>query len=256
MVVFRDSSQDWGLLLALLSVLSMVAGNLIALAQPSFKRMLAYSSIAHVGYILIGFVAATQMNNAQQMEKGLSSIVFYVVVYGVMNLGAFAGAILFSNETGSDLIDDYAGLIRKRPILALLLSVCLINLAGLPIPPAGFLAKVFIFTAGFSSPLFVFGLPIGPLLVAVALLTTIPAIFYYTRVVIKMIAQEPSQVVSSMPAHLSQNDADGQFGLRLALVSCAVIILAAGTVMVDPIMNLAHNAIEPILLAGPRSSAG
>lgn len=256
MVVFQNSSQDWGLLLALFSLLSMVVGNFIALSQTSFKRMLAYSSIAHVGYILIGFVGATQMNNAQQMEKALSSIVFYVVVYGVMNLGAFAGAILFSNETGSDLIDDYAGLIRKRPIVALLLSVCLINLAGLPIPPAGFLAKVFIFTAGFSSPLFIFGLPVGPLLVVVALLTTIPAIFYYTRVVIKMIAQEPSQVVASLPARISEYDADGQFGPRLALVFCAIIILAAGTVLVDPVMNLAHNAIEPILLAGPRSSAG
>jgi NAD(P)H-quinone oxidoreductase subunit 2 len=234
----------------------MVAGNFIALSQTSFKRMLAYSSIAHVGYILIGFVAATQMNNMQQMNKGLSSVVFYVVVYGIMNLGAFAGAILFSNETGSDQIDDYAGLIKKRPILALLLSVCLINLAGLPIPPAGFLAKVFIFTAGFSAPLFAFGRPIGPLLVMAALFTTIPAIFYYMRVVIKMIAREPSQAVSALPASLPQYTAEEQFGPRLALALCAIIILAAGTVLVDPIMNLAHNSIEPILLASPRSSAG
>ncbi len=79
MVVFRSSGSDWGLLLAVLAIISMVIGNFIALAQTSFKRMLAYSSIAHVGYILIGFVAAAQTRNAQQMENALSSIVFYIV---------------------------------------------------------------------------------------------------------------------------------------------------------------------------------
>jgi NAD(P)H-quinone oxidoreductase subunit 2 len=256
MVVFQDSSLDWGLILAILSILSMVVGNFIALAQTSFKRMLAYSSIAHVGYILIGFVGATQIHNPQQMDKALSSIVFYVVVYGVMNLGAFAGAILFSNETGSDLIEDYSGLIKKRPILSLLLSICLFNLAGLPIPPAGFLAKVFIFTAGFSSSIVVFGIPIGPLLVVLALITTVPAIFYYTRVVIKMIAREPSQAVAELPDKLTEDESDVQFGPRLALAGCAIVILAAGTVLVDPMMSLAHNAIEPILLAGSRGPAG
>ena len=92
----------------------MITGNLLALAQTSFKRMLAYSSIAHVGYILIGFATAAQVDNPLAMQRGLSAMVFYLVIYGVMNLGAFAGAILFSNETGSDSINDFAGLIKKR----------------------------------------------------------------------------------------------------------------------------------------------
>jgi len=250
MIVFRSSGPDWGLLLAVLAVISMVSGNLIALAQTSFKRMLAYSSIAHVGYILIGLVAAAQTTSALQLENSLSSTVFYILVYGVMNLGAFAGAILFSNQTGSDLIDDYAGLIKKRPILALLMSVCLINLAGLPIPPAGFLAKFFIFTAGFSSPMLVFGQPVGFILVAVALITTIPAIFYYMRVVIKMIAQEPGPVVTALATEESDYESSVQFGPRLALVFCTVIILAAGTILVDPVMSIAHRSIEPIAYRG------
>ena len=166
-------------LLAVLAMLSMIFCNIIALAQSSLKRMLAYSSIAHVGYILIGLVAGT--------EAGLSATIFYVIVYGFMNLGAFAAAIMIENETGSDRIEDMAGLIRKRPLLALAMTVCLLNLAGLPIPPAGFFAKVFVFTAGaqIADPLF--GLPIGWLLVIVALITSVPAVYYYSRVIIMMI---------------------------------------------------------------------
>src|SRR5581483_8564313 len=118
----------------------IIVGNMIAMAQTSLKLMLAYSSIAHVGYLLIGLVANT--------NEGLSAMMFYIIVYGFMNLGAFTGAILFANEVGSDNIDDMAGLIRKRPWLAVLLSVCLLNLAGLPVPPAGFFAKAFVFWSG------------------------------------------------------------------------------------------------------------
>ena len=182
---------DWLLVVSALAIASMVAGNLIALAQKSFKRMLAYSSIAHVGYILIGLVAASQV--------GLTMLVYYIIVYGFMNLGAFAGAILFSNETGSDDINDMDGYIHKRPWRALLLSVCLINLAGLPLPPAGFFAKVFIFGAGLKTSANLAGVSLGWLLVGVALLTSIPAVYYYTRVVIKMIVREPSAKVALLP---------------------------------------------------------
>ncbi len=246
MVVFRSSSQDWGLIVVALAVLSMIIGNLIALSQTSFKRMLAYSSIAHVGYILIGLVAATQLDNPTQVQKGLSATIFYIAVYGVMNLGAFAGAILFSNETGSDSINDYAGLIKKRPVLALLLSLCLINLAGLPVPPAGFLAKFFIFSAGWSTPWPVFGIPVGPLLVTIALLTSIPAIFYYMRVVIKMIVQEPTNVVSALPVKESKDSALIQIGPQIALAFCSVLILGFGTILVDPLVSLSKRSVEPI----------
>ncbi len=247
MVVFRSSAQDWGLIVVALAVLSMILGNLIALSQTSFKRMLAYSSIAHVGYILIGLVAATQVDEGTQVQKGLSAIIFYIVIYGVMNLGAFAGAILFSNETGSDSINDYAGLIKKRPILALLLSLCLVNLAGLPIPPAGFLAKFFIFSAGFSTSWHAFGVPVGPMLVIIGLITSIPAIFYYTRVVIKMIAQEPSSAVAALSVKESEDTLVSQIGPQIALVFCSVLILGLGTVLVDPLMALSQRSVQPIV---------
>jgi len=238
MVVFSNAALDWGILLSVLSALSMIVGNFIALPQNSFKRMLAYSSIAHIGYMLIGLITTT--------EAGLSAMVFYMIVYGVMNLGAFAGAILFSNETGSDSIDDFAGLIRKRPGLAILLSVCLLNLAGLPIPPAGFFAKLFVFGAGMSIPFVIAGIPIGPFLVGVGLLTSIPAIYYYTRVVIKMIVQEPSPVVANLPDRAKYIDSP-QGGLHIALVSCVFAIFAASTFLVDPIMNFAHNSVRPVV---------
>ncbi len=133
--VFCSAYAEWGVIVAVLAMLSMIMGNLIALSQTSLKRMLAYSSIAQVGYMLIGIVALP--------KDGMPALMFYIIVYAFMNLGAFAGAILFANETGSDNINDLAGLMRKRPLLAIGLSICLVNLAGLPIPPAGFLAKVF-----------------------------------------------------------------------------------------------------------------
>jgi NAD(P)H-quinone oxidoreductase subunit 2 len=242
-MVFDKALADWGMIIAVMAILSMLVGNFIALAQTSFKRMLAYSSIAHVGYILIGLVCSS--------ETGLSAVVFYILVYGAMNLGAFAGAILFTNETGSDNIDDFSGLIRKRPGLALLLSVCLLNLAGLPIPPAGFFAKIFIFGAGLTIPLSVGDIPLGWILVGFALFTTIPAIYYYTRVVIKMIAREPSDLVAALPEH-RRYVGSPQGGPILALSLCVLAIIATGTTVVDPIMDFARKSIRPVIPASER----
>jgi NAD(P)H-quinone oxidoreductase subunit 2 len=237
-VVFGNSLIDWGFILAIMAVLSMIIGNYIALAQSSFKRMLAFSSIAHVGYILIGLISCSQ--------AGLAALVFYLVVYGAMNLGAFAGAILFTNETGSDDINDYAGLIKKRPGLTLLLSICLLNLAGLPLPPAGFFAKIFIFGAGLTINLNIGGMPIGWILVGVALLTTVPAIYYYTRVVIKMVVREPSSAVASLPDH-RKFVGSSQSGPMLALGIGVVIIIATSTTIVDPCITFAHDAIRSLV---------
>jgi len=230
--VFASAAVDWGMLIGVLAILSMVAGNLIALAQTSFKRMLAYSSIAHVGYMLIGLVA----NN----EQGLSAMVFYMIVYGLMNLGAFAGAILFSQETGSDNINDYAGLIRKRPWLAIGISVCLLNLAGLPVPPAGFFAKVFAFWAGVGM-----GTQMGWLMVITALVTSVPAIYYYSRVVIKMIVREPSDKVQSMPGERSLLP-NGQVWTASALALCLAGIVA-GSFVVNAFMGVSKSAVSPIV---------
>jgi len=237
--VFAAAVLDWSILLAVLAMASMITGNLIALAQNSFKRMLAYSAIAHVGYILIGLVANT--------ASGLSAMMFYLVVYGLMNLGAFAGAIIADNQLGTDNINDYSGLLRKRPWLALGMAVCLLNLAGLPLPPAGFFAKVFVFWSGVEMHSF-----LGWLLVGVALATSVPAVYYYTRVVIKMIVGEPSEKVQALEPEQAQPAA--QLWPACALSLCVLGIMV-GSIFVSPVMSLSSQSISP-LVAPPGISSG
>jgi NAD(P)H-quinone oxidoreductase subunit 2 len=229
--VFGSAYAEWGVIVAVLAMASMIVGNLVALSQTSLKRMLAYSSIAQVGYMLIGIVALP--------KDGMPALMFYIIVYAFMNLGAFAGAILFANETGSDNINDLAGLMRKRPLLAIGLSICLVNLAGLPIPPAGFLAKVFIFWSGVQLQS-----PIGWALVAVALVTSVPAIYYYCRPVIKMVVREPSEKVLALPAE-RVDQVDSQLWPALALAFCVIGIIF-GSTMVSQFMEVSSKAVGPM----------
>jgi NADH-quinone oxidoreductase subunit N len=129
---------DWRTLLMAISALTMTVGNLVAMWQTNIKRLLAYSSIAQAGYILVGVVAASPM--------GVSAVLLYLAAYAVTNLGAFAAVIAFSNQTGSDEIDDYAGMHKRAPGLALVLIICLLSLAGIP-PMAGFVGKLWLFAA-------------------------------------------------------------------------------------------------------------
>ncbi|MGH9551738.1 MAG: proton-conducting transporter membrane subunit, partial [Terriglobales bacterium] len=243
--VFSKSTADWVLLFSILAAASMIMGNLIALAQSSVKRMLAYSSIAHIGYILIGLIAGPQI--------GYSAVMFYLAVYGLMNLGAFAGVILVQNEIGSDRIEDFSGLIRKRPWLALGLSLCLLNLAGLPIPPAGFLAKVFVFGAGLQIPIMIGQVNIGWVLVLIGLATSIPAVYYYTRVIIKMIVRDPSERVEALGPDRGYFDSP-QMMPMWALGICSVAIIAAGTFGVDPLMKLSKMAVAPLNQQSPTAT--
>jgi NADH-quinone oxidoreductase subunit N len=144
MMAFPALSENWGLITAILATASMTLGNFIALAQKNIKRLLAYSSIAHAGYILIGVAARS--------ELGLSSVVFYLVVYLLTNLAAFGIVAVASKTLGSDEIADYAGLSRRSPGLALALLVALLSLAGMP-PFGGFVAKTLLFAAAVQSGL-------------------------------------------------------------------------------------------------------
>ncbi len=132
------SGFDWLHLVAAISVLSMTLGNLVALWQHNMKRLLAYSSIAHAGYMLMGIVV---LNN-----EGLAAILVYFVVYLFMNLGAFYIVMLIANKTGSEDIEDYKGIGPKAPFVTLALSIFLISLTGLP-PTAGFVGKLYLFAA-------------------------------------------------------------------------------------------------------------
>jgi NADH:ubiquinone oxidoreductase subunit 2 (subunit N) len=162
------------------------------------------------------------------------------MIYGVMNLGAFTAAIMVENELGTDDMDKWCGLIRKRPFVAVTMAVCLLNLAGLPVPPAGFLAKFFVFWSGIQMYS-----AIGYTLVAVGLLTSVPAVFYYTRVAIKMIVREPSELVQALPDRRKKL-ADSQLGPVLVLVMSVAGLIAASTFMVSPLMNFSSKAVSSL----------
>lgn len=138
LAAFPEIEASWTAVLGALAVATMTLGNLLALAQSNIKRLLAYSSIAHAGYALIGVVAVSAF--------GAASAVFYLIAYVVTNLAAFGAVVLFARSAGSDEIKDYAGLSRRAPGLALAMMVAFLSLAGMP-PLAGFVAKVYIFLA-------------------------------------------------------------------------------------------------------------
>jgi NADH-quinone oxidoreductase subunit N len=142
LAVFPAIEAYWSVILAAMAVATMTLGNLLAIVQANIKRLLAYSSIAHAGYAMIGLVALSQL--------GTASLVFYLAAYVVTNLAAFGVVILVARSAGSELIADYAGLSRRAPGLALGLLVAFLSLAGMP-PFAGFVAKVYVFAAAVQS---------------------------------------------------------------------------------------------------------
>ena len=163
--VFPVLHADWSLILAVLATLTMTVGNLIALAQKNIKRMLAYSSIAHAGYAMIGVVAFSQL--------GMASVVFYLIAYVLTNLLAFAIVGLVGRHTGSDEFSAYNGLSRRSPALGLAALVAFLSLAGMP-PFAGFVAKVFVFTAAVETG--------WTWLAIVGVLNSIVGLYYYLNV--------------------------------------------------------------------------
>ncbi len=176
---------DWYHLLAALSVLSMTVGNMVAIWQNNLKRLLAYSSIAHAGYILMGVVV---MNN-----QGLAAVLIYFVVYLFMNLGAFFVVMLIANKTGSEDIEDYKGIGPRAPFVTVSLAIFLISLTGLP-PTAGFVGKLYLFAAALND---------GWIWLAVAgALNSVVALYYYVRVLKNMYLEKSEQttpIVFSLP---------------------------------------------------------
>lgn len=168
---------EWITPLWVIAFLTMVVGNVAALTQQSIKRMLAYSSIAHAGYLLVAVVAGT--------SQGFSSILFYLVVYAFMNLGAFAVIIAVAQRgEESPTLSSYAGLGFRHPALAFSMAVFMFSLAGLP-PTGGFMGKFYIFSAAVEADY------VG--LVIVAVLCSLISVFFYLRVVVVMYMQEPRE---------------------------------------------------------------
>ena len=159
-------SVDWGILLAIISALTMTVGNLAALPQRNVKRLLAYSSIAHGGYLLMGGVLLT--------SEGLSAILFYLIVYLFMNLGAFYVVILVANDSGSEMIEGYRGLSSRSPLVAGAMVIFLVSLTGIP-PFAGFFGKFFLFKAVIDKGFY--------WLAFIGLLNSVISLYYYARII-------------------------------------------------------------------------
>lgn len=172
LVVFPFAAMEWGALLAIISAATMTLGNLIALAQTNIKRLLAYSSVAHAGYILMGLAAVAA--GSEDSVLGLPSVVFYLIAYMVTNLAAFGGVVIFWRVTGSDEIKDYAGLSRRSPTLALAFMVALLSLAGIP-PMGGFIAKVLVFAAAIETKSLIW-------LAVLGVINAIVGIYYYLMI--------------------------------------------------------------------------
>ncbi len=225
--VFPLLTDEWHFVFTALAILSMVLGNIVALAQTSMKRLLAYSSIGQAGFVMIGLIAAT--------EVGYASMLFYLFIYLFMNLGGFACIILFSLRTGTDQISEYAGLYQKDPLITLGLSLCLLSLGGIP-PLAGFFGKLYLFWAGWQAGLYT--------LVLVGLFTSVISIYYYIRVVKMMVVKEPqemSEVVKNYPKVTW--DLPGLKSLQVALVLTVVATTLIG-ILSNPVFTLATDSVN------------
>ncbi len=167
-------------LLVLFSAVTCIFGNLAAYGQSNLKRLLAYSTIAHAGYMMMAMAAATALagTNKADASWAVAAMTFYILVYLFMNLGAFAAAAFLRNATGSERIDDYAGLVRRSPGVVVCFSIMLFSLVGLP-PLAGFAGKFAVFAALYRAGL------MG--LLAVGVLNTVLSLFYYVRIVRVMV---------------------------------------------------------------------
>jgi NADH-quinone oxidoreductase subunit N len=181
------SGLDWPSILALVSALTMTLGNVAAIHQNNLKRLLAYSSIAHAGYLLMGIVALSDL--------GLRAVIFYLVVYLFMNLGAFGVVAMVANGGGSEEIDSYRGLGSRAPYVCVAMAIFLFSLIGLP-PFAGFVGKIYLFAAVIYKKIY--------WLAVVAALNTVVSLYYYLRVVKAMFLEKPmeeSQMQVSLGSH-------------------------------------------------------
>lgn len=174
--------EYWAMLVAVLAAVTIVVGNLVAIPQTSIKRMLAYSSIAQAGYILVGLVAAS--------EAGIKGVMFYAFLYVFATVGAFTVAAYFHNVTGSDEIKDYAGLSQRSPLMAVVLVVCMLSMAGIP-PLAGFVGKFYLFATAVNDYLW---------LVFIGLIMSMVSVYYYLRVTLVMYRDDP---LDNTPIQLS-----------------------------------------------------
>jgi len=214
------TSFDWATIIAVLAAITMTIGNLAALQQKSAKRLLAYSSIAHSGYIMMGLAVLS--------NEGLEAVLFYLVVYYLMNFGAFMIVGLMGEQLGGEEVERFHGLGKSAPFYAIILTLFLFSLTGIP-PFAGFIGKVYLFKAVVSKELY--------WLAIVGVLNSVVSLFYYARLVKVMFLEsgEPEVAIAPTP-----------FLLRFALLVLAVPTLVLGLYW-EPVIRFASQSYRMIL---------
>ena len=217
---FEPLHGDWAVLVWWISVATMTVGTVVGVAQSNVKRMLAYSSIAHAGYLLIGLVAANAV--------GKAAVLFYLLAYAVTNLGAFGvTALVATRERPNADLRDFAGLWHSRPALAALMTVFLLSLGGFP-PTAGFIGKWFIFSAAVQEGDYA--------LAIIGVLTSVVSVFYYLRIIVMMYMSEGKAEFE--PPRLTGIGLAG-----LALAAAGIFYLG---VLPTRVIDLASRSIETI----------
>ncbi len=218
------ASNGLVLVFSLIAIASMFAGNLLALLQDNVKRLLAYSSIAHMGYVLVALLASGSL--------AFAAVAFYWVAYFVTTLGAFAVlTALSSGERDADALVDYQGLLWRRPWLAAVFTMALLSLAGIPLT-AGFVGKFYVVAAGAGSALW--------LLIIVLVLNSAIGLFYYLRVVVVMCTRAPAPETEKIPGlPLAWID-------RIVLVALALLLLWLG-IYPSPIINLIEKTVASVI---------
>nr|UHJ17409.1 NADH-plastoquinone oxidoreductase subunit 2 [Aconitum sinomontanum]UHJ17424.1 NADH-plastoquinone oxidoreductase subunit 2 [Aconitum sinomontanum] len=224
-IPFYFSSNEWHLLLEILAILSMILGNLIAITQTSMKRMLAYSSIGQIGYVIIGIIVGDS-------NDGYASMITYMLFYIYMNLGTFACIVSFGLRTGTDNIRDYAGLYTKDPFLALSLALCLLSLGGLP-PLAGFFGKLHLFWCGWQAGLY--------FLVSIGLLTSVVSIYYYLKI-IKLLMTGRNQEITPHVRNYKRSPLRSNNSIELSMIVCVIASTIPGISM-NPIIAIAQDTL-------------
>jgi NADH-quinone oxidoreductase subunit N len=202
--VFQPMMGVWYNMIMILSIATMIVGNLFALRQQNIKRFLAFSSIAQVGFILVGISAYS--------PEGISAVVYFVLIYIMSNLAAFGVAAAISSQTGKENIDDYKGLYKTNPLLCWIMALALFSLAGIP-PTAGFFGKLFLLTAGAERANYAF--------ISIAALNMIISLYYYLRVIRSMFMDKSEQPIEKIAIQPS---------VKIALFICGAGIVLAGVV--------------------------
>ena len=230
-VAFGSVDVDWSTLFAVLAALSMTVGNLVAILQNNVKRLLGYSTIAQAGYILVGVAAVAASTPGGGVDGlGPSGVLFYLAAYAVTNLAAFFAVMAIANRTGSDQIDDLAGMAKRSPVLSGVLALSMISLIGIP-PTAGFMGKLYLFNAAVSSDLV--------WLAVVGVLNSVVSAYYYLRVVKTMYlgtAESEERITYSSP-------------VLVAVAVSAIGILLIG-VLPGPLFEITESAVRTLLPAG------